>query len=48
MIENNDYLKFKNILLNDDDLTLKKIYIYPIKSCGSFEVNSWEIKETGF
>ncbi|KAK3708364.1 hypothetical protein QZH41_014825, partial [Actinostola sp. cb2023] len=31
-----------------DSFTLKKIFLYPIKSCGAFEVAKWQIGPRGF
>ncbi|XP_025408329.1 molybdenum cofactor sulfurase 2 isoform X2 [Sipha flava] len=33
---------------NKMDLRVKRIFVYPIKSCGAFETNEWQLESYGF
>lgn len=30
------------------DLHVKRIFVYPIKSCGAFETDEWQLESYGF
>ncbi|XP_018416165.1 PREDICTED: molybdenum cofactor sulfurase [Nanorana parkeri] len=36
-----------NVSKNDKPITLSHIYLYPIKSCGAFQVSQWPVVEQG-
>ncbi|XP_053570573.1 molybdenum cofactor sulfurase [Bombina bombina] len=39
--------KTASIAVNDQEITLSHIYLYPIKSCAAFQVSQWPIAEQG-